>query len=355
MSAARDQLIHALPSMEPTRVATTHPRNEPTDEELMRRLAAGQEEALGPLHRRYGPLVFQMAAQSLGQDAAEEVVQDVFLTIWRKADLFDPGRGAFRPWALQIAHFRVINELRRRGRRPQLAADPDGALLDALRDDEPLPDEAAWRDYRRAVVRSALDALPPPQRQALSLAFFDDLTHEQVAAFLNLPLGTAKTRIRAGLRRLRAQLAPLALVLLAALAAVFGVRVRHQNAARQREQRALALVTSSNTVTRRLTAAAGVPAETHAAFRSGPDGDLAVLNFEHFAPAPPGQTYRAWLLRDGVWQALGNAHLNDEGDAMLIIQGDAVIGTPQQLEVTLESSPDVSAPSGPVIVSWTGP
>jgi RNA polymerase sigma factor (sigma-70 family) len=158
MNSARNAAIRALPSMEPNRVATPHSRNEPSDEELMRRLTAGQEEALGPLHRRYGPLIFHMAAQSLGQDAAEEVVQDVFLTIWHKANTFDPGRGAFRPWALQIAHFRVINELRRRGRRPQLAADPDGVLLDALRDDEPLPDETAWRDYRRAVVRSALDA-----------------------------------------------------------------------------------------------------------------------------------------------------------------------------------------------------
>jgi RNA polymerase sigma factor (sigma-70 family) len=337
------------------RMDFARPRADPSDEELMRRLAAGQEEALGPLHRRYAALIFHMAAQSLGPDAAEEIVQDVFLTIWRKADTFDPGRGRFRPWALQIAHLRVINELRRRGRRPQLAADPDGALLDTLQDDDPLPDDLAWRTYRRAVVQSALAALPAPQRQALSLAFFEDLTHEQVAAFLNLPLGTAKTRIRAGLRKLRAQLAPLALVLLAALAGVFGVRARNQNAARQREQRALGLVTSSTTQTLRLSAVAGVPAETHAVFRSGPDAPLAVLNLEHFAPAPAGQIYRAWLLRDGVWHALGNPHLNDEGDAMLIIESDTVAGAPQQLEITLERTPDASAPSGQVIVAWPGP
>ena len=334
---------------------TARPQAEPSDEELMRRLAAGQEDALGPLHRRYAPLIFHIAAQSLGQDAAEEIVQDVFLTIWRKAAVFDPGRGRFRPWALQIAHLRVINELRRRGRRPQLADDPEGALLGGLPDDELLPDEAAWRAYRRTVLQSAVAALPPPQRQALSLAFFEDLTHEQVAAFLNLPLGTAKTRIRSGLRKLRAQLAPLALVVLAALAAVFGVWAHGQQAARQRERRALSLVTSSETVTRRLTATAGVPDETHAVFRSRPGDDLAVLTSEHFAPAPPGHTYRVWLLRDGTWHALGVIRLNDDGDALLMVQDEAVTTPPAALEITLETAPDASAPSGPVIVSWTGP
>src|SRR5581483_9653020 len=131
------------------------PWHELSDEELMRYLAAGEQDALGPLHSRYAPLIFNLAAQSLDRAAAEEIVQDVFLAIWRKADTFDPARGAFRPWVLRIAHLRVINELRRRGRRPQVAPDPDGLRFAALADRGPAPDDEAWNDYRRTVVQDA--------------------------------------------------------------------------------------------------------------------------------------------------------------------------------------------------------
>src|SRR5436190_22935391 len=169
-------------------VRLVKPNREPSDEELMRRLAAGRQEALARLHGRYAPLIFNLAAQTLDRAAAEEIAQDVFVTVWRKAATFDPARGAFRPWVLRIAHVRILNELRRRGRRPQVAPDPDGLRLAALPDPGPEPAEATWREYRRATVQEAVQALPPPQRQALSLAFFEDLTHEQVAGFLGLPL-----------------------------------------------------------------------------------------------------------------------------------------------------------------------
>src|SRR5919198_5233592 len=99
---------------------------ETPDGELVSRLAAGRQEALGPLYARYAPLVFGVAAQSLDRAAAEEIVQDVFLAIWRKASDFDPQQGAFRGWLLQLAHWRVLNELRRRSRRPQVEPDDDG-------------------------------------------------------------------------------------------------------------------------------------------------------------------------------------------------------------------------------------
>src|SRR5438045_83201 len=176
-----------------TTVRLVRPYQDRSDEELMHELAQGRQEALGPLHGRYAALIFNLAAQTLDRAAAEEIVQDVFLAVWRKADTFDPARGAFRPWVLRIAHLRVINELRRRGRRPQVAPNPDGLRFAALADRGPAPDDEAWSDYRRTVVQDAVAHLPPPQRQALSLAFFDELTHEQIASFLNLPLGTAKT------------------------------------------------------------------------------------------------------------------------------------------------------------------
>src|SRR3954468_18053404 len=127
-----------------------------SDEELMGELAAGRQEALAPLHGRYAALIFNLAAQTLDRAAAEEIVQDVFLAVWRKADTFDPARGPFRPWVLRIAHLRVINERRRRGRRPTVAPDPEGVRLMTLPDTDPPPDEAAWREYRRTTLQDAV-------------------------------------------------------------------------------------------------------------------------------------------------------------------------------------------------------
>src|SRR5262249_42631845 len=167
-------------------------------------LAAGRQEALGPLHGRYASLVFNLAAQSIGAPTAEEIVQDVFVAVWRKAGTFDPARGTFRAWVLRIAHLRVLNELRGRGRRIKIEADPQGLQVSSVAEPGPGPPEEAWREHRRAIVRQAVATLPPPQRQALSLAFLEDLTHEQIANFLGVPLGTTKSRIRAGLHSLRA-------------------------------------------------------------------------------------------------------------------------------------------------------
>ncbi len=180
-----------------------------SDEELMSELAAGRREALGPVHSRYASLIFELAARSLDRATAEEITQEVFLTVWQKAATFDPTRGTLRAWVSQITQTRVLNELRRRGRRPRTTSGTTDAGSEYLADSEPGPAEAVWHEHRRAAVRAAVDALPPPQREALSLAFLEDLTHEQVADFLKLPLGTTKSRIRSGLKALRGSLAPL--------------------------------------------------------------------------------------------------------------------------------------------------
>jgi len=214
-----------------------------SDEELMAQLAAGQQEALGPLYSRYAPLIFNLVAQSLDRAAAEEIVQDVFLAVWRRAETFDPERGAFRPWLLQIAHHRIVNELRRRSRRPQTGSHDDELDLEALPGNAPDPAENAWQEYRRAAVQGAFAGLPPHQAQPLGLAFFEDLTHEQVASVLSLPLGTTKSRIRAGLHVLRGKLAlVVTLLFVACAAALFGVRDQDTRAGLQRDERALALV-----------------------------------------------------------------------------------------------------------------
>lgn len=329
---------------------------EPTDETLMRQLAAGEQDALGLLHRRYAPLIYNLAAQTLDRAAAEEIAQDVFVIIWRKADTFDPVRGAFRPWVLRIAHMRILNELRRRRRRPQVAPDPDGLRLGAMADDAPAPEETVWRDYRRETVREAITHLPPPQRQALGLAFFEELTHEQVADFLDLPLGTAKTRIRAGLRKLRVYLAPLLVAVFAlGLGTVFGISHQRQQETQARADRALRLITSSSSVSVRLLAAPGVSPDTHGVYRSQPGATTAVLTLSHFAPAPTGQTYQAWVFHNGEWRTLGTIRPDASGNALFIAEGPDIATPPEAIQVTREQTRGSAHPTGPVIVSWSGP
>ena len=338
-------------------IPLVRPGDQLTDEELMAQLAAGQDGALTPLHARYAGLIFGLVAQRLDRAVAEEITQDVFLILWQKAHTYDPARGRVRPWLLHIAHARVLNELRRRGRRPHLVPDPENLHLGAIPDGSPLPEEAAWRAYRRQAIAAAVAALPPPQRQALSLAFFEDLTQEQVAASLGLPLGTTKTRIRTGLLRLRLSLLPLvASVTLALGGAVgaLGVRYHQQQESLERQERALGIVSSSDATAVRLTASRGVPADTHSTYRTAPGADLAIMTFTHFTPAPVGQVYQSWARQDGAWRSLGLVPLDTEGHAIVVVdQPEAT--APQALQVTLEPLPGSAAPTGPVVVAWPGP
>src|SRR4029077_15523350 len=276
----------------------------PRDEELMRQVADGSTEALGLLHRRFARLIFGLAVQSLDRAAAEDLVQEVLLAVWRNARRFEPERGTVRAWVLQITHFRVLNELRRRSRQPEVVPDPEGVVLASLPASDPGPAEATWERHRRAVLKSALDELPPPQREALSLAFLADLPHEQVAIELGLPLGTAKTRIRTGLQKLRDTLGPqwAALVAICLLAAV-RVRYRSEHATLARYDRALSLVTSSDSVNLRLGPAPGTAEATHARYRGRPGAGIAVVTFSAFPPAPAGQIYQAWARHGATWMS----------------------------------------------------
>jgi RNA polymerase sigma factor (sigma-70 family) len=324
----------------------------PRDEELMRQVADGSTEALGLLHRRFARLIFGLAVQSLDRAAAEDLVQEVFLAVWRNARRFEPERGTVRAWVLQITHFRLLNELRRRSRQPEVVPDPEGLVLASLPASDPGPAEATWEQHRRAVLKSALDELPPPQREALSLAFLDDLTHEQVAAELGLPLGTAKTRIRAGLLKLRSTLGPqwAALVAICLLAAV-GIRYRSEHATLARYDRALSLVTASDSVNLRLGPAPGTAEATHARYRGRPGAGIAVVTFSAFPPAPAGQIYQAWARHGATWTSLGTGS-PDAGGARLIAESPALAALPDALEVTLEPRTGSATPSGPVVVAW---
>ncbi|MDG3002395.1 RNA polymerase sigma factor [Paludisphaera mucosa] len=329
----------------------------PSDEELMARLAAGSRDALGPLHGRYASLVFDVAARSLGRASAEEIVQEVFVAVGRKAVTFDPARGAFRPWVLGIAHLRVINELRRRGRRPRIEADPEGHYVGSAPEPGPGAAEAAWADHRREIVRAAVEALPPPQRQALSLAFLEDLTHQQIADFLDLPLGTAKGRIRTGLQSLRGRLAPLlaAGLLVVGLIAAALVRDGMWKADIRREEAALRLVTSSDVAPRRLTAAPGTPAETHGQYRARPGVAMAVTTISRMRPAPAGRIHRAWALFDGRWHLLGDVRPDAGGADLLLSEGPHLAAPPTALKVTLEPTAPSTEPTGPTVIACPSP
>src|ERR1700747_142202 len=134
-----------------------------SDGDLMRQVADGSAEARGLLYRRFARLIFGMAVQSLDRAAAEDLVQEVFLAVWRNAGRFDPERGTVRSWVLQIAHFRLLNELRRPSRQREWLPAPEGLMLADSPANAPEPPEAAWQQHRRAVLKSALDELPPPQ------------------------------------------------------------------------------------------------------------------------------------------------------------------------------------------------
>jgi RNA polymerase sigma-70 factor (ECF subfamily) len=316
----------------------------PSDEDLVLDLARGRHDALGALYSRYAGLIFAVAAQSLGPTAAEEVVQETFLAIWRGASTFDPAAGPFRPWALRVAHWRILNELRRRRRHPgQGSAEDEHSPLLHLADAEPGPEEHVWRGERARLVHSALSNLSPKQRQAVALAFMQDLTHEQVADVLGVPLGTAKTRIRDGLQHMRTLLLPVAasLVLVAVLGAGLVRWLQHESALRQ-NQRAVTVLTSSTVVAIRVPSVTG--SDMHALYRVEPGTDLVILSVSHAEPGP----YQARAHVAGQWVPLGTFQADADGRAVLIAQAEALGQVPDALEVRLEST-------GQLVLQWAAP
>lgn len=311
------------------------------DPDLVARLATGDEHALRTLHRRYAALVFTIARHLVDTAAAEEIVQDVFMMLWKNHSAFDPSRGSLKSWIGQFARLRALNVLR--GRRREPSANDDG--VENVGDDALQPDEALWTAHRTAALRAAVDALPDAQRRALSLAYFDELTQEQVAAQLDVPLGTTKTRIRLALRRL----GPLVATLAGASVLSFAWNLEHRRALR--EERALSVVTSSDVVPLRLEATANAPHEAHANYRVRPGGTTAVLTVSHLPALGAGERYVAWAHHDGVWLSLGALERRADGGAIAIAENDALRGPVDALEVTRESEIE-SAPRGATILEW---
>jgi RNA polymerase sigma-70 factor (ECF subfamily) len=178
-----------------------------TDEDqCIRRMAAGEERALGELYDRTGGLVYSLVHRILRDDReTEEVVQDAFVSAWRNAASFDPARAGAATWLATMARRKAIDRLRANNRRlPAAPAEPDGRP--EPRDEAPDPARAAQLGDRHARISAWIRELPPNQRQAVELAFFDGLTHPEIATRLGETIGTVKSRIRLGLDRLRQKL-----------------------------------------------------------------------------------------------------------------------------------------------------
>ena len=192
--------------MLPERPLRGAPRSPERDREmsyLLGRAARGDGAAFEQLYELTSGAVYGMALRMLGdRETAAEVTQEVFVEVWRQANRFDPSRGSVMTWVTMIGHRRAVDRVRRdrartdRQERAARLSDAPGAS----------PSDEAIAGEERTTVRAAVAALPPLQREALTLAYFGGHTYPEVAALLQIPIGTAKTRIRQGLQRLREQM-----------------------------------------------------------------------------------------------------------------------------------------------------
>ena len=179
-------------------------RATPSDDDLIAAVASGDQEAFGMIYDRYSKAVFSLALRiTRDQGLAEEITQEVFLRVWRNAATFTAERGRFASWLLGMTHHRAIDQLRRRQARPQATASTDEDQVQGMPDTRINVEEEAWIGVRREIIHGALTELPEPQRRVIELAYFSGLTHVEIAAMLGDPLGTVKTRLRLGLRKLR--------------------------------------------------------------------------------------------------------------------------------------------------------
>lgn len=170
------------------------------DVAILARIVERDERAVEELCARYSGPLYSLAYQVTGAERfAQDVVQEVFVAVWREAGRFDPARGAVASWLFSLARHKAIDLVRREANIRKRTADVDLEFHEA--DDD--VDREVWTRIQRDRVREAIEELTPAQREALEMAFFQGLTHVEVSERLGIPLGTAKTRIRSALLRLR--------------------------------------------------------------------------------------------------------------------------------------------------------
>ena len=175
------------------------------DRALVRLVVEQDGRALEALYARYGRPCLGLARRILADEQyAQDVVQEVFLTVWRDAARFDASRGGFSSWLLSMTHHKAVDVVRREENVRKRRASAD--LLETREDDAPQVDEEVWSTLRRERLRGALSDLPDSQREALALAYYGGHTQREIAQLTATPLGTVKTRMLAGMRTLRTRL-----------------------------------------------------------------------------------------------------------------------------------------------------
>ena len=190
-----------------TRIQDSHQQLDPSDEALVERVCRQDVRAFSQLYDRYARPVYVLAVTVLDRAEAEEIVQEVFLRLWRKAEQFRPERGPFGAWFMTIARHQVWDVLRHLHREPSLAAEVIDQLLTESGNNVSDVEEEAWSQEVGEALLHALKGLPAEQRRALVLAYFGGLSQSSIAHHLGWPLGTVKKRIRLGLQKLRNALA----------------------------------------------------------------------------------------------------------------------------------------------------
>ena len=179
-------------------------QDEPSDEALLNAIAGGAVWAMDSLYQRYSRILYSLAYRMVADhQVAEDLLQDAFLAVWRRASTYSPQTGAARSWLISILHHRTIDYLRRVRRRSTIQEAPLEEL--ELNESIAYPDawDAAWQSVKSSQVRAALMKIPPEQRLVIELAYFQGWTHSEIAEGTQISLGTIKARMRLGLLHLK--------------------------------------------------------------------------------------------------------------------------------------------------------
>jgi RNA polymerase sigma factor (sigma-70 family) len=173
-----------------------------TDRALVARVTEGDAGALEALYGRYGRACYSLARRILADDQfAQDAVQEVFLAVWRDASRFDPSKGGFSTWLLSMTHHKAVDGVRREENLRKRRTGSE--VLETRETDAPRVEDQVWSLLRRQRVREVLSTLPDVQREALTLAYFGGYTQREIAGLTDTPLGTVKTRMLAGMRRMK--------------------------------------------------------------------------------------------------------------------------------------------------------
>lgn len=186
------------------RIKDAEPPNQLTDEALLNAIAGGAVWAMESLYGRYSRILYSLAYRMVADhQVAEDLLQDAFLSVWRRATSYSPQMGAARSWLISILHHRTIDYLRKVRRRSTIQEAPlEDIELDESRASPDVWDEA-WRSVKSSHVRAALMKIPIEQRLVIELAYFQGWTHTEIVEGTQIPLGTVKARMRLGLTHLK--------------------------------------------------------------------------------------------------------------------------------------------------------